>query len=508
MRSSLLSLLPLLVIVSIPCGDLFSQNITTTSPTASHIEPGLETAVSWKWWVVPSEPKDWGLPLPEPAPPKLSGTAAPAPGTPASVAPDAVRPGSYVVKKGDALILIAKKFGMKAEQLKVFNELKDDRIIIGQDLRIPTLAELQALAPSPEPEKKPVAKKKKVTEAPKQELGLDALREQENVRLQVFLDRALFSPGPIDGKSNATFLKVCQIYQNLHPEVKDFEALKIKAQSGMSDPFTHYKLRDEDFRFIQPPKVEKIIPKGKTKQNVLAVPKPVTYNELAAATFLGFLSPWEFVAERFHCDEAFLRRLNHNLKGTPVAGAEFLVPDVNPFEIEKAFEPPLQPAADLQKPVTAAIVELTRLEISQEGKVVAVMPLASARPGLHGKGSWKILDAIPRPRLATKREIKELPKQRSAQLGDPIPTATPLNEPPAEKEQYLAPGPNNPVGIMWINLAKASDNEILPYGLHGTSIPSQMNTLRGIGGFRLANWDIARVVRLLPSGTLLQWKQR
>lgn len=503
MRSKLLPLLPFLVIGSFQCGNLFSQNIIKTQPAPTHIEPGLETAILWKWWVVPSEQKDWGLPLPELPPPKLPTTSVPAPG-----APDAVRPTSYEVKKGDALILIAKKFGMKPDQLKAFNELKDSRIIIGQELRIPTLAELQALALPSVPEKQPETKKKKVPDAPKQELGFDALRERENVQLQVFLDREQFSPGPIDGKPNPTFLKIYQIYQNSHPEVKDSEAFKTKAQSVRSDPFIHYKLRAEDFRFIQLPKIEKTVAKGKTKQNAPAAPPAVTYDELAAATFLGYLSPWEFVAERFHCDEAFLRRVNRNLKGTPTVDAEFLVPDVIPFEIENALEMPLQPAADPQKPVTAAVVELTRLEISQEGKVVAVMPIASARPGLHGKGSWKILDAIPRPRLATKREIKETPKQKSANLLEPIPTATPVVEPPLVKEQYLAPGPNNPVGIVWLNLAKASDTELLPYGLHGTSIPGQMNTQHGIGGFRLANWDIARAVRLLPAGTPLQWKQR
>ena len=182
------------------------------------------------------------------------------------------------------------------------------------------------------------------------------------------------------------------------------------------------------------------------------------------------------------------------------------MPNVIPFEIEKALDPPLQPAANPQKPVTAAVVVLSRLEISCEGKLIAVMPLASARPGLHGRGSWTVLDAIPQPRLATKREPREPPKEKPAAAGDDIPGAKPVIAPPLEKEQYLAPGPNNPVGIIWINLAKAGSTEPLPYGLHGTGIPARMRTLQGIGGLRLANWDIARAARLLPAGTALQWK--
>ena len=42
---------------------------------------------------------------------------------------------------------------------------------------------------------------------------------------------------------------------------------------------------------------------------------PVTIDDLVAADFLGYTSAWEFVAERFHCDEAFLRHINPQLKG-------------------------------------------------------------------------------------------------------------------------------------------------------------------------------------------------
>jgi len=154
------------------------------------------------------------------------------------------------------------------------------------------------------------------------------------------------------------------------------------------------------------------------------------------------------------------------------------------------------------------VVVVSRLEISCEGKLIAVMPLATARPGLHGRGSWTVLDAIPQPRMATNREPRDPPKEKPVAAGDDIPGAKPVTEAPLEKEQYLAPGPNNPVGILWINLAKAGSTDPLPYGLHGTSIPARMATQQGIGGLRLANWDIARAIRLLPAGTALQWKAK
>jgi len=114
------------------------------------------------------------------------------------------------------------------------------------------------------------------------------------------------------------------------------------------------------------------------------------------------------------------------------------------------------------------------------------------------------MDAIPRPRMVTLREPKDPPKPVSSFFTGENPA------PPSEvlsSEEYLPAGPNNPAGIIWINLAKSNPPEILPFGLHGTSIPQRMNTLSGIGGFRMPNWDIARAVRMLPAGTELLWRQ-
>jgi lipoprotein-anchoring transpeptidase ErfK/SrfK len=189
----------------------------------------------------------------------------------------------------------------------------------------------------------------------------------------------------------------------------------------------------------------------------------------------------------------------------PPLGATFHVPNVIPFAIERSLLPPLQPAANPREPVTAAITNLSLLEISRGGRVVAAMPLSIARPGLRGKGSWAILDAIPRPTLETRREplVKAAPPTRIFGRDTPTPTPAPTPIPPPE---FLRPGPRNPVGILWINLAKDAASPPLPYGLTGTSIPDHMATHESLGGLRLVNWDIARAVRLLPVGTPLEWK--
>jgi LysM repeat protein len=487
--------MPVIVIAGFTGGNLQAQ-------TSSRIEPGLEQAVDWKWWVAPSENMMWGMPLPEALRPRLPGEAE----TPAPVA---ARPETYEVKKGDALIKIARKFDMSVAQLKQFNTLKDDRIQIGQILRIPTLEELLTLIPPPPPPKAEVVGQTETDRSPEPDFDADyeARMELDLVRLQVFLDREQFSPGMIDGKSGAVFEKISELYQRSHPDAADPAMLKAKAEAAVAQPYTTYLLRADDFKFIKPPEEEPVVVRKKGAKAEPAKPLPVTIDDMIAADFLGYTSAWEFVAERFHCDEEFLRRINPQFQSEPVVGAEFQVPNVLPFEIENALETPLQPAADSQKPVTAAVVLLTRLEIYQEGKLIAAMPLATARPGLRGRDKWTVLDAIAQPRLATKREPREPPKPKPAAAGDAVATPEPVIDPALEKEQYLAPGPNNPVGIVWIHLAKSGSPDPLPYGLHGTSIPARMK-LEGIGGLRLTNWDIARAVRLIPAGTPLQWRAK
>ena len=473
--------------------------IALTGFASAKTEPGFEQAVAWKWWVAPAEIKEWGMPLPEALRPKSPGAMEPA---------AAPRPETYEVKKGDALIKIARNFAMTPAQLKQFNELKDDRIKIGQVLRIPTLEQLLTLIPPPPPPKAEVVGKKEPDKPaePDFDTDLETRMELENVRLQVFLDRENFSPGMIDGKPGPTFEKASAIYQQTHPDAANPSLLNAKAEAVVKQPYTTYLLRADDFKFIMPPKAEPVVAKKKSsKPEKAPPPPPVAIDELVAAGFLGYKSAWEFVAERFHCDEEFLHRINPEVKGELTVGSGFQVPNVIPFEIESALDTPLQPAADPDKPVTAAVVSLVRLEIYQEGRLIAVMPLTTARPGLRGRDKWTVLDAIPQPRLATKREPREPPKPPAA--GDAIPVTEPVIAPPLAKEQHLASGPNNPVGILWINLAKSGTTDPLPYGLHGTSIPSRMK-LEGIGGLRLTNWDIARAVRLMPSGTQLQWRAK
>ena len=102
----------------------------------------------------------------------------------------------------------------------------------------------------------------------------------------------------------------------------------IQALAEVKQPYTSYVLRADDFKFIQPrltkaaPGAKKPAPKKKDTKSAPVLP-PLTYQEMVAADFLGYGSVWEFIAERFHCDEAFLRERNPRVKENPAVGTVF-----------------------------------------------------------------------------------------------------------------------------------------------------------------------------------------
>jgi LysM repeat protein/lipoprotein-anchoring transpeptidase ErfK/SrfK len=478
------------------------------------IELGLERAVKWHWQVEPSDAAAWGnrVDVPVEAPAVLAGNPA-LPLKPTGTAPAAkVAPQGppavmveHVVVKGDSLTVIGRKNGVTVDQLRIFNAMKNDRIILGQVVKVPGVDDIKAMiaaaavqeaakekpkakeaaktktkkAPSPVREVAPVL----IATKPHRALPPAAWGASQLVLIQAFLDRQGFSIGPIDGTAGPMYDAAYKSFEKAHPgEIHTPEGQPSAAMKAIGGPYVEYVLSTADMRWISPRSSGVSGGKGKGKGKV--VEPPPTLEELTHETFLAYRSGWEFVAERFHAAESFLRHINPGVRNPDLPGAVFLVPNVLPFEIEKSQDEPLQPAADPAAPISASMVGVNRLVIRRGGTVIASMPVSAARPGLHGRKIWKVLAAIPRPRLTSTGDAS-------------APSATPLT---------LAAGPNNPVGIVWINLAKGTDPQPLPYGLHGTSIPGSMTHQESIGGFRLANWDIARAVRLLPVGTELKWE--
>jgi len=65
----------------------------------------------------------------------------------------------------------------------------------------------------------------------------------------------------------------------------------------------------------------------------------------------------------------------------------------------------------------------------------------------------------------------------------------------AHTKATIQPGPNNPVGVVWIDLSKEH------YGLHGTPEPSTIGRTQSHGCVRMTNWDALKVAALVKPGT-------
>ncbi|MEO6053998.1 MAG: hypothetical protein ABIP97_08310, partial [Chthoniobacterales bacterium] len=114
MFSRVVKLLLIPVVSGVFAMSAFSRPARTTPLS---VEPGLEKAVKWKWVVEPSDIKYWGLELPYvPSVPSAASptnmTVTPTFTAPAQIAQPDSRPNTYEVKRGDALVLIGKKFGV------------------------------------------------------------------------------------------------------------------------------------------------------------------------------------------------------------------------------------------------------------------------------------------------------------------------------------------------------------------------------------------------------------
>jgi lipoprotein-anchoring transpeptidase ErfK/SrfK len=67
--------------------------------------------------------------------------------------------------------------------------------------------------------------------------------------------------------------------------------------------------------------------------------------------------------------------------------------------------------------------------------------------------------------------------------------------PDTDDKQQLPPGPNGPVGVVWIDLDKEH------YGIHGTNAPESIGRVESHGCVRLTNWDAARLAQMVRTGT-------
>jgi lipoprotein-anchoring transpeptidase ErfK/SrfK len=335
---------------------------------------------------------------------------------------------------------------------------------------------------------------------------------EEFTRLQIFLDNANFGPGKIDGHDGTFTRKALALYRKSQgqPDAPAAADPKAPLDTGGLDlqsiqpVFIEYEITKEDAATVG------TLPSGPEAQSKV---KALPYATLAEA-----------IAEKFHCDVDFLKKLNAGKAERLKVGDKVLVPNVKPFELAEVktlkpgaeaaniianeFDesadnpsPPPAPAPDaaagkteagkakagekpkengapdpaLQLSVHVSVKE-SMLQVRDGEKVVAAFPVTvGSSETATPVGEWKVRAVAKLPNFRyDKKMLKE--GERSSDF------------------KMLPPGPNNPVGIMWIALNKKG------IGLHGTNDPDSIGRSASHGCIRLANWDVVKLAGLVKAG--------
>ena len=274
------------------------------------------------------------------------------------------------------------------------------------------------------------------------------------LRAQVYLDRIHFSVGAIDGRWGRNSAITTWWYQRARGleatgEVDELTFRRLAAEAGYAPVVVRYTLTADDV-------------KGPFR------PVPDSPYEKAQLSYLGYESLREELAEHFHMDQDFLQQLNPDVKFSELtAGATINALNVRPL-------------------MTADQPDIARIVISIAGNSFSCFD-ANGNLVFHAPTT---LGSSYDPSPSETLHIVKVFQNPSFHYDPTLYHEVPDTEPDA----HLPPGPNTPVGVVWMALSKEH------YGIHGTPDPESIGYASSHGCVRLTNWDAEEVSHRVRPG--------
>ena len=300
---------------------------------------------------------------------------------------------------------------------------------------------------------------------------------RDTLEAQIALARLNISTGSIDGilgPQTAAALRAFQRCNSLDETgLLDDATRAASALQLDSPPLTTRVITAEDIAGIQPLAPTWI---GKSQQASLA-----------------YTSVLEMAAEQARASPALLRKLNPDVDWKNVkAGAVIVIPDAARARArtkaglsEDEKDEKNGKSEKPEKPEKAARIVIFLEErvleaFTGDGRLLAHFPVSIARDvEKRPVGTLRVKVLAPNPNYTFDPDIF-VESEEGRELG---------------RKLIIPPGPNNPVGLVWIGLDAPG------YGIHGTPEPEKVGRTESHGCFRLANWNAVALLGLVEVGT-------
>ena len=295
-------------------------------------------------------------------------------------------------------------------------------------------------------------------------LESEALGRPSALELQVLLDRAGFSPAEIDGKNGPNSRRALAAFAKAHRIAggsRRGAALLKELRAGTAEPVVAYTITAED---AAGPFAE-------------AIPEDMT--ERAKLPGLYYTSVLEKLSEKFHSSPALLQSLNPSARFE--MGQRVNVPNVLDSNDGAAHDKTPVPNHATRVVVTKKTSSLAVFDRS--GRILLYAPVTSgSKHNPLPLGRWKVTSVLRNPTYSYNPDLF-------------------WDADPQNAKAKIPPGPNNPVGTVWIDINKPH------YGIHGTPEPGRIGHAESHGCVRLTNWDAEKLADLVQKGTRVVFRK-